>query len=327
MDELIIRSLMGETTAEEERQLIRWRAATPSNDARYRSLSATWELAGHAWEPEQRDPPPARLIVERAEREAREARIRRGPPGRAEANASGRQRRRLGRYLAAASLAGAALAGTLWWSTGRAPDDAAPYTIVAEQPRTVHLADGSAVHLAAGSALEIDPRQPRTVRLEGRAYFGIARQDGEPFVVGTDAGDTRVLGTRFDVTARDGDLTVVVVEGRVEVVSDSGEVELGPGEQSRIDDGGRPVVGRADLTAVTEWLGPVFIFQDTPLTAVAAELQERFDRTVNIEAPELRDRTVTAVFADDSLEIILAALCRAVDAECVVAPDAVRFTL
>lgn len=321
MDELIIRSLMGETTAEEERQLIRWRAASTANDARYRSLSATWELAGHAWEPEPRDPPPARRIIERAEQEAREARARRG-------SESGPERPGVdGRWLAAAAVAAAALLGTAWWAAGRGAAGEAPYAIEAEAPRTVHLADGSAVHLAAGSTLEIDPNRPRRVRLEGRAYFGVAHQEGEPFVVTTDAGETRVLGTRFDITARDQDLTVIVVEGRVEVVSDSGEVEVGPGEQSRVADRGRPVVGRADLSVATEWLGPVFIFQDTPLSAVATELQVRFGRTISVDDAALRDRTVTAVFSHDSLEEILPALCRAVDAECVDTPEAVRFTL
>ena len=319
MDDLIIRSLMGETTAEEERQLMRWRAAAPQNDERYRSLGATWELAGLAWEPEQREPPPAAEIIARAREEMD------GTP-RGESSRGGRLRR--GRLLtAAAMLAAAAVAGILVLSPAGPADAEAPYTVVAEDAQTVRLSDGSAAHLAPGSALTIDPSRPRIVRLEGRAYFGITHNPGNPFLVQTRAGVARVLGTRFDLTARGGELTVVVVEGRVEVVSDSGEVEVGPGEQSRIAPGRAPVVGRADVSAVTDWMGRVFIFQSTPLSAVVAELQQRFEREFIIADPLLADRTVTAVFADRPLHEILPALCRAVAAQCTTTPETVRLTL
>lgn len=322
MDELIIRSLMAETTAEEERQLMRWRAAAPENDARYRSFSATWELAGHAWTVPHRSAPRADEIIARAERDR--FGTDRGRKGRRSAAWlwSGPARA----LLAAAAVAGLLLAGALT-RTDPAPagDPAAPYSVVAEQPQTVHLADGSAVHLAVGTTLEIDPARPRTVRLEGRAYFGIAHQPDQPFIVESSAGQTRVLGTRFDLTARGDELTVLVVEGRVEVASEAGEAEVGAGEESRIVAGGMPVVGRADFSRVRSWLGNIFIFQNTPLSTVVSELEAHFDRPMVLDGPALSDRTVTAVFADRSLEEILPALCRAVDAQCVTGPDTVRF--
>lgn len=324
MDELIIRSLMAETTAEEERQLMRWRAAAPENDARYRSFSATWELAGHAWTVPHRSAPGAEEIIARAEGDRFGTERGRGRKARRSAarlwSGPGRA------LLAAAALAGLLLAGALV-ITEPAPDadPDAPYSVVAEQPRTIHLADGSAVHLAVGSTLEIDPARPRMVRLEGRAYFGIAHQPEDPFIVQSSAGQTRVLGTRFDLTARGDELTVLVVEGRVEVASEAGEAEVGAGEESRIVAGGMPVVGRADFSRVRSWLGNIFIFQNTPLSTVASELEAHFDRRIVLEGPALSDRTVTAVFADRSLEEILPALCRAVDARCVSGPDTVRF--
>lgn len=318
MDELIIRSLMHETTAEEERQLMRWRAASPENDARYRSLSATWELAGHAFAVPPREPPTASTIMARASRDPlpldQPRRVRRG------------WRVGLGGGLvAAAGLAAAFLAGTLLRGPEAADVADAPYVIVAEQHRTAHLPDGSAVHLAAGSRLRVDPAQPRSAWLEGRAYFGIRHDPEHPFVVRSPAGETRVLGTRFDLTALPDELTLIVVEGRVEVISDAGEVEVGAGEQTRVVAGEAPVVDRADVRAVTDWLGTVFIFQSTPLEAVAAELEERFGRRVRVDDPALATRTVTAVFADRSLEEILPALCRAVEARCVTEPGQVRF--
>lgn len=324
MDDLIVRSLMAETTAEEERQLMRWRAAAPENDARYRSLSATWELAGQALSLPEREPPSAASLIDRIEREAaRESSSDRSRdpsrwfgsvPGRALAVAAG---------LAAITVLGILMRPT----TTQTPPAAAPYAIVADQPRTAHLADGSAVHLDSGSTLVIDPAAPRSVWLEGRAYFGVAHQPGEPFLVRSDAGQTRVLGTRFDLAASEDELTVVVVEGRVAVQSDSGEAEVGPGEESRVVRGGSPTVAPADMRTARAWLGNVFIFQSTPLAVVAGELEAYFDRTIVLEDPALAERTVTAVFTDRSLEELLPALCRAVAAECVDRSDTVLITL
>lgn len=324
MDELIIRSLMAETTAEEERQLMRWRAADPQHDARYRSLSATWELAGQAWTVPDREAPDADAIIARADRERWGAAHtlpgrRRGIPAWLRPAAG---------MLVAAAVTALLLAGVgvLSQESSTPPADA-PYTVVAESgARTIHLSDGSTAHLEGGSRLDIDPAHPREVWLEGRAYFGISHQPGRPFLVRSSAGRTRVLGTRFDLTARGDELTVVVVEGRVEVISDGGEVEVGAGEESYVVDGAHPVVERADFNKVRAWLGNILIFQNTPLSSVANELETHFGRPVVIDDPALSGRTVTAVFDDRSLDEILPALCRAVDAVCVTDRDTVRFT-
>jgi transmembrane sensor len=321
VDDLIIRSLLGETTAEEERQLIRWRAADPRNDAWYRSLAATWELAGHPLEPEDREPPSADVIIERAERKRPLAAPRsRHPRPPLRGRFTGR------RWLIPAGLAAAALATVLWQVASPEPGSTMQRIVATEEARTVRLPDGSAAHLAPGTVLELDPADGRRVRLDGRAYFGIAHHPDQPFIVETSAGLTRVLGTRFDLTARSDEMTVVVVEGRVEVVADSGEVEVGPGETSRVVAGGQPVVGRTDVSTATEWLGHVFIFQATPLSIVRRELATRFERTIIVEDSTLHDRTVTAVFADRSLEQILPALCRAIEARCITTADTVRIT-
>lgn len=321
MDELIIRSLMGETTAEEERQIMRWRAALPENDARYRALSATWELSGHAWVPPVTTPPSVREILARAAAEEDRPALR---------GAARSRPRRLPSLLRvgalAAALAGAVLVGS-FFLTRTEPLSTGVQAMAAESaPETVRLYDGSVAHLAPGSTLEIDPAEPRSATLSGRAYFGIRHDPERPFIVRSTAGETRVLGTRFDLMARDRELTVVVVEGRVELVSDSGRAEVGAGEESRVVSGGRPVTAPTDVRAATDWLGNVFIFQATPLSSVATELEEEFQRRIIIDDPELRARTVTAVFTDRSLDQILPALCRAVDVQCVDDAGVVRVT-
>lgn len=310
---------MGETTPEEERRLIAWRSASPENDAHARSLAAIWELSGKARTAADGVRPTARAIIDRASRiePPTGRRTERGP------------RHRAGRWLLAGSVIAAGLASLLLLPSDDlppAPTDAVQ-TILASESRTVQLTDGSAVHLAAGATLRFDPTEPRNVWLVGRAYFGVSADPRNPFFVHTPAGVTRVLGTRFDVRADSSELRVVVVEGVVRVQTDRGDVEVGYGQQTRAVRDSVPTVAPADPDAVTGWLERVFIFQATPLSEVARELSRRFDRRIEIADPRLRDRTVTAVFADRGLDEILPALCRAVEAQCAEADGVVVVTL
>lgn len=321
MDDLIIRSLMGETTPAEERRLMSWRSASASNDAHFRTLAATWELSGEGQEAQPSRPPSASEIMEMA--------VRVGPAVGRHPRGGGPVLRRRVRWAGVGlTLAAAAVATVLLVRPGAVPAPPAESTgtIVAEQPHTVQLADGSAVHLAPGAILRFDPDQPRNVWLEGRAYFGVSADPNNPFFVHTPAGVTRVLGTRFDIRADQGELTVVVVEGRVRVLTSSGDVEVGNGQQSRAVRDSPPVVEPADPDAVTGWLDRVFIFQATPLTEVARELELRYERPIEIMDAGLGERTVTAVFADRTLDQILPALCRAVDAECIETDGTVHVT-
>lgn len=300
-----------------------WRSADSVHDARYRALLATWELSGRALDPAELHPPPVEDIIRRAER----------------ADAGGgayprgvklRPRFRLRAAIFVTGLAAAAgLAALLVIPAGLpVPPDASALRVAAEEDaRSIQLADGTLVRLARGATLRYDPEAPRNVWLEGRAFFGVSADRAHPFFVHTTAGVTRVLGTRFDVRADSGSLSVTVVEGRVQVHTASGDVELGRGQQTRAVPDSAPVVHPADPDALADWMDGVFIFQATTLGVALEELERRFGRDLAIVDPVLRDRTVTAVFDDFTLEQILPALCRAVDAECVEAGGTVLFTL
>lgn len=83
------------------------------------------------------------------------------------------------------------------------------------------LADGSRVTLSPGSSLQYraglaGPR--REVRLQGEAFFQVAKNPDAPFLVYTDQLVTTVLGTSFRVKAYAGHKNEVAVhEGRVSV--------------------------------------------------------------------------------------------------------------
>ncbi len=100
------------------------------------------------------------------------------------------------------------------------------------------LTDGTKVWLNAESTLEypetFEGKPNREVYLKGEAYFEVTKDTEHPFRVKTDALETLVLGTSFNVRAYSKeDTQVTLVEGSVKV-SDKhqGELHLQPGEHT-----------------------------------------------------------------------------------------------
>ncbi len=181
--------------------------------------------------------------------------------------------------------------------------DAGLTTVTAEAgaPRVVALEDGSEARLAEGARLTYDARQGRfnrRVRLEGRAYFDVAKQ-AQPFVVETESAATTVLGTTFSVSAADGLTEVVLVTGKVALAPKSAPAQmvvLRPGEMSRVQQGALPSTpAPVDVAEALAWTGS-FFFEAAPLGRIAGQLEKAYGITVDV-APALAGEAVYGEFS------------------------------
>lgn len=200
---------------------------------------------------------------------------------------------------------GAADAGVSMFSTGAA------------QVRTVRLGDGSVVRLAPNTTLRAAPASRREAWLEGTAFFAIAKRNGVPFVVHTAGGDARVLGTRFELRTAVKTVRLAVLEGRVALSAPGGREVVEAGQVSEVEAGRAPTAPRAaDVQTMVGWMRGVLIFEATPLRQAAREIERQYDVRVRLADPSLGDRTVSAVFDHQSLETVVATICRVTDATC-----------
>ena len=72
--------------------------------------------------------------------------------------------------------------------------------ITADAAQVEHvLPDGSCVTLSSGSSLCYRMKETREIRMEGKVYFDVARDESRPFEVDADGAFVRVLGTEFMV--------------------------------------------------------------------------------------------------------------------------------
>lgn len=222
--------------------------------------------------------------------------------------------------LAAAAVILLAVGG-LWYRSTRPWNPAfgvREFATGSLQTVTVTLADGSFVRLAPNSRLRLPPGgDKRQVWLDGRAYFAVRSDSTHPFTVHTNAGDALVLGTRFELKVDGDDLRLAVVEGHVRLASTDASVAVSAGEVSQMKRGGAPsVIKVKDVTKLLDWPDGLLIFQSTPLAQVGDALEHHFDVTVDISDSLVARRVVTGWFAEESLDEVLTAVCRATQSRC-----------
>lgn len=148
-------------------------------------------------------------------------------------------------------------------------------TIPRGMNKQIILPDSTKVWLNAESTLQYPEtfadKNQRSVYLKGEAYFEVTKDAGHPFIVQTEALETLVLGTSFNVRAYSADDThVTLVEGSVKV-SDKhhNELHLQPGEHTN-HKLNKTKVEKAD--DYHSWANGMFYFDDTELVEIMREL-------------------------------------------------------
>ena len=309
VDEVILRSRAGRTTAAEEARLLAWRRTSPGNEAYFQDMLRLLEAAETV---HQVDAPPAPSV----------AKLMRGARPKRAHQAYGDGARWVWRSALVGVVASAAILAAVL--LGR-PDPRKDFSFGAglfvtgpKETATLVLSDGSVVRLAPQSRLRIPGVSgSREVFLEGRAYFAVAKMEGYPFQVRTQAGEAVVLGTRFEVQTEGEDLRLVVLEGRVALGSGGKQVEVGAGEVSRISSGTTTAPVRVgNVEPLVTWLDRFIVFQATPLAEVARELEATYDVEIEVTDSALAQQTVTGWYADESFADVFSIVCEVLQAEC-----------
>ena len=169
--------------------------------------------------------------------------------------------------------------------------EAATITIPYGQEAVVNLADGSKVHLHPGSKLHFPNKfvgKERVVTLEGEAYFEVAHNPQQPFVVKTDRGATKVLGTEFDVTAYAGKpVSVTLINGKVEVQSASHAIILSPGKKAVLGEDGEVVTSVVDTEPYTLWRDGYLYYDNMPLDEILDDIATFYDINIKYQANKI----------------------------------------
>lgn len=151
----------------------------------------------------------------------------------------------------------------------------------------ITLPDGTKVWLNAASKLRFPVLfggKTRTVELEGEAYFEVAKNTQQPFIVHAGNTQNKVTGTTFNVTAYAEGTQVVttLVEGQVYVYKGDKSVKLAPGQQSLGTKNAGLIKREADVEAVLGWKNGYFMFDDQDVETVLRNISRWYDVDIYI---------------------------------------------
>lgn len=178
--------------------------------------------------------------------------------------------------------------------------------------RLVQLTDGSTVELNAASKLSYYPlkwKLERKVKLDGEAYFNVSK--GKKFYVVSKEGTTRVLGTSFNVYARDEQYRVTCLTGKVKVSTVNDEsVILLPNNHAELEEGKLVVKKMFEVKKAIGWKNSQFFFAGQPLKEVIDEIERQYAVTIQLD-PKLNNRNFGSNFSKKhSVEEVLDYVCK-----------------
>jgi transmembrane sensor len=196
-----------------------------------------------------------------------------------------RSARRFGFALAACVAGGIALISVLLlgsrWLADSASEPLQSFATAVGEIREVVLPDGSRLVLDSSSRVEAQftpSRRLLTLR-DGRARFVVAHES-RPFVVRAASNEVIATGTVFDVSLLQDRLSVLLIQGSVEVRRGSGGVgsihRLAAGQKLVIADGA-PALSQRATRGETLWPTRMLEFDETPLQEAVA-LVNRYSR-------------------------------------------------
>lgn len=179
------------------------------------------------------------------------------------------------------------------------------------ETKNISLPDGTKVMLNSCSYISFPEKfvsSQRSVKLEGEAYFQVARDEEQPFIITTDNFNVQVLGTVFNVQAYQGDeiQSVNVESGKVQVDMPDAMSQLTANEQilinTRTNDFARATVENADIAL---WRKGFLHFSKAPVADVVKQLERIYNYKILFENGQEFNNLISGEHENESLEEVL----------------------
>ncbi|PSL47782.1 FecR family protein [Chitinophaga niastensis] len=177
-----------------------------------------------------------------------------------------------------------------------------------DQVKRETLPDGSTVTLNKQSTITYAAafKNTRNVKLQGEAFFNVAQDPGKPFVIKVNDVTVRVLGTSFNIKSINGKTEVIVETGAVEVTKNNKSVQLKQHERATVsDDQVSPQKQNDDDELYNYYRTQTFVCNKTPLWKLVNILNEAYGVNIVIANNSKRNIAITSTFTNGSLDSTL----------------------
>ena len=160
------------------------------------------------------------------------------------------------------------------------------YQTKAGETRQIALQDGTRIVLAPLSTLMVRNAAQDQMELAGSAYFDVPHRPDRVMSITAGGFSVQDIGTRFEIATSASETMVAVAEGRVGVRAghSSSAVNVQAGKRL-IGNGARATMDVSDYAAqdVAGWRGGRLVYQNTPISLVAADLARYTNQQVIVD--------------------------------------------
>lgn len=335
MDELLVKHITGMADDAEQEQVLNWIKQSGENKKYYNSLKETYEVAKLAQ--------PNTTYNVNTSLEKVKAQHYKNLAGKLQGY--DRENKRLFRLELmkyAALIAFLITLGIIGYRfTKNRPPSAEVWNTV-EAPfgsrARLTLADGTKVWLNAGSQLSYTSKfgqHNRKVHLTGEAFFDVAENKSQQFVVATSQLNIKVFGTRFNVKAYNEEdiIQTTLVEGSV-LIEEKGlthtagkKTMLKPNEtatyylankslKKSIQEGKKATNGKSDMPMLkveshvnpvvyTSWKDDKWLIEGESLASLSVKLERRYNVQITISSQTLQHYKFSGTIKEETLEQVL----------------------
>lgn len=181
---------------------------------------------------------------------------------------------------------------------------------------SVTLPDGTSVKLNSASTLvyrgNLD--KERRVELNGEAYFNVTHDPQHPFVVALGKINVKVLGTSFNISSYENmdNITVVLLKGRVEVLSGNKAYAMNPDDKLVYDKSTSTIhSSKVYPDDYIEWTKGGLYFENETLENIAQTLSRTYNVNIRFDSEELKKERFTGTVGNGGIQNVLERLTMA----------------
>lgn len=297
IDDLLVKVVLGESTAEELSFVQGWRTESPENERYFADFERIWEESRNL------------TIRSTVDEEVAWGRFKKrvdGEDNKVVEMGSGRGRQWMLRVAAVfvVAMVGGWVFYTYSYKPGQFLSLNSGVNVLLDT-----LPEGSVVTMNKESSIRYRRRftgDVRKVEMEGEAFFAVAPDKDKAFVVQTNGVTITVLGTSFNVRAVKGKTEVIVETGLVEIRKGGHVVRVGAHEKAVIGMDETRLMKEANPDQLYNYYRTkTFECNGIPMWRLVEKLNEVYKVHIVIGETRLRNLPLTTTFVDESLDGIL----------------------
>lgn len=307
-DDLLVRYLLGETSPAEGRAVEAWIQAAPANQRYYDHFKLIWERSRELAATSSVDPESA---WQRFQQRVEDERV--APRGLVRT-----MNKRLSSWQAAAMLTGlVAIVAMIYYFSQQVQGGEAVTLAATNASQVDTLPDGSEITLNKHSSLSYAGGyndKKRTVALKGEAFFKIVPDKKKPFVVEANGVTVTVTGTSFNVRSVEGKTEVIVESGSVQVSNGRQTILLSPKEKVSLVHPDSTMMKEVNTDGLYRYYrDKTFVCDATPLWKLVQVLNEAYDVNIVIESKAKAQLPISTTFHNEPLDNILHVIALTLD--------------